>query len=239
MKESIYTIPVNEVFEESAEKKDLCPFCRLYKRLQENELELILGASMMDPDIRIRTNKMGFCSKHFSDMLKRGNRLSLGLILESHVNEIFNDINGADFLKYPGSSAIKRISALESECYVCTRIEDSFKKMVETAVLLWKEESDFRKKFNEQPHFCLPHFAMYAEEAKNRLDKKTYPMFYKGLKEITFKYMEELSGDVSWFCKKFDYRYSEEPWGNSKDAIERAIKLLCSDSENEEEKKKK
>ena len=141
-------------------------------------------------------------------------------------------------MKFPGSGAIKRISALQSDCYVCTRIEDSFKKMIETAVILWKEEVDFRKKFAEQPHFCLPHFAMYAEEGKNRLDKKTYPMFYSSLKGITFNYLEELSGDVSWFCKKFDYRYSEEPWGNSKDAIERAIKILCSDSENDVEKKK-
>jgi hypothetical protein len=64
MKESIYTIPVNEAFEEYESEEKLCPFCRLYKKLQENELDLILGASMMDPDIRIKTNKTGFCSKH-------------------------------------------------------------------------------------------------------------------------------------------------------------------------------
>ena len=38
---------------------------------------------------------------------------------------------------------------------------------------------------------------------------------------------DELRGDVSWFCKKFDYRYENEDWGNSKDAVERAIKFLC------------
>ena len=42
-------------------------------------------------------------------------------------------------------------------------------------------------------------------------------------------YMEELSGDVSWFCKKFDYRYNDEPWYNSKDSVERAMKFLRSD----------
>ena len=40
------------------------------------------------------------------------------------------------------------------------------------------------------------------------------------------KYANELSGDVSWFCKKFDYRYQDEPWNNAKDAVERSIRFL-------------
>ena len=45
-------------------------------------------------------------------------------------------------------------------------------------------------------------------------------------------YLAELQKDVSWFCKKFDYRYDEEPWYNSKDAVERAFKFLRSDIHN-------
>ena len=44
MEERIYTIPVNEAFESD----DGCPFCRLYKKLENDELDLILGASMME-----------------------------------------------------------------------------------------------------------------------------------------------------------------------------------------------
>ena len=36
------------------------------------------------------------------------------------------------------------------------------------------------------------------------------------------KYFDKLRADVSWFCKKFDYRYENEPWGDAKDAPERA-----------------
>ena len=42
-------------------------------------------------------------------------------------------------------------------------------------------------------------------------------------------YFAELKEDVSWFCKKFDYRYEDEPWKNSKDAVERAIRFLEGD----------
>ena len=43
MREKIYTIPVNEAFDLA----DGCPVCRLYKKLEENELEIILGASQI------------------------------------------------------------------------------------------------------------------------------------------------------------------------------------------------
>ena len=46
--EQIYTIPVNEAFEAGAADASCgCAFCALYRKLEENELDLILGASMM------------------------------------------------------------------------------------------------------------------------------------------------------------------------------------------------
>lgn len=54
--EQIYTIPVNEAFEAGAADPSCgCPICALYRKLEEDELDLILGASMMEPDVRIRT----------------------------------------------------------------------------------------------------------------------------------------------------------------------------------------
>ena len=46
--EQIYTIPVNEAFEASAADHSCgCAFCTLYNKLENNELDLILVASMM------------------------------------------------------------------------------------------------------------------------------------------------------------------------------------------------
>ena len=52
--EKIYTIPVNEAFSESAESPECgCPLCTIFNNLEDNELDLILGAAMMEPDTRI------------------------------------------------------------------------------------------------------------------------------------------------------------------------------------------
>ena len=43
MAETIYTIPINEAFEAGMESEaPECPFCKLYARLENNELELIV-----------------------------------------------------------------------------------------------------------------------------------------------------------------------------------------------------
>ena len=84
MKESIYTIPISEVFE----PKCGCPICRLHDMLESRCVEYIMGAAMMEPDIRMQTNEKGFCADHYKMMLAKQNRLSLALILESHLAEV-------------------------------------------------------------------------------------------------------------------------------------------------------
>ena len=238
--EQIYTIPVNEAFEASAADPACgCPFCSLYNKLEDDELELILGASMMEPDVRIKTNRQGFCRTHYDMMFTRKNRLGMALTLESHLNELADEIRDGGLFSAPGQKPIKRITALEESCYVCRRIEFNFGHMIETAVLLWQRDEEFRPKLAAQPYFCLPHYRMLLEEAAKVLPKKQFAEFEKGCAAIVDGYMDKLRGDVSWFCKKFDYRYDEEPWYDSKDAVERAMRFLRSDLHRPPEKKKK
>ena len=228
--EQIYTIPVNEAFEASAADKSCgCPFCALYNKLENDELELILGASMMEPDVRIKTNKTGFCRTHYDMMFVRKNRLGMALTLESHLDQLKKELRDGGLGGGKGDKPIKRIGELEQSCYVCDRIEFNFEHMVETAVLLWNSDPEFSKKLDAQPYFCLPHYKKFLQYGQNRLPKKKVQEFAKQVEAIEERYLEELRDDVSWFCKKFDYRYDQEPWYNSKDSVERSIKFLRSD----------
>ena len=232
MSEKIYTIPVNEAFEACAEEHSRgCPVCRIYNKLEANELDLILGASMMEPDVRKQTNEKSFCPDHFNMLLTEKNRLGLALILESHMNQLREEVNDkglAALVGKTGSAAPKRLNRLDGSCYVCDRIEYSFSRMLSNAVLLWTEDDSFRDKVQAQPYICLPHFRMWLEAAEREL-KRGYPDFYKAVSRPVYAYFDELRSDISWFCKKFDYRYDAEPWGNAKDAVERAGKFLCGD----------
>jgi hypothetical protein len=228
--EKIYTIPVNEAFEASAADHACgCPFCSLYRKLEENELDLILGASMMEPDVRIKTNEKGFCKIHYDMMFTRKNRLGMALMLESHLNQIREETSGKLSLKGVGAEAMKRLGRLEESCYVCDRIDFSFNKMIETAVLLWERDPAFRVKLKNQPYICLPHYRKFIEYGRSGLSKKLFPEFYNEVSAVVNTYFDSLREDISWFCKKFDYRYEDEPWGNAKDAVERAIVFTSGD----------
>ncbi|MBP3437327.1 MAG: hypothetical protein J6K61_05425 [Clostridia bacterium] len=225
--EQIYTIPINEVFESNAEAEvKLCPLCLLRKRLEDNELDLILGASMMEPDIRIKTNKEGFCGQHYGKMLTMKNRLGLGLMLESHLDEVAKGLEDGFLPFKKGASTVAYMEKLEHSCYICGKVAYHFKRMCGNLAAMYGADAEFRKKFSAQPYFCLPHLRELAEAGKRELSGKAYAAFWEEAAGICRRYLATLQEDVSWFCKKFDYRYENEPWYNAKDAIPRAAAFL-------------
>ena len=225
--EQIYTIPVNEAFDGVIEKPECgCPFCVLYRKLQNDEIDIILGASMMEPDIRMKTNEQGFCLSHYNMMLRRKRMLGMGLMLESHLAEVEKKIDGPTLLGNKAQAAHDALEKLNGDCYVCSRINKNLSAMIATAVYLFESDFDFRERFAKAPYFCLKHYEAMIGYASKKMPKRVFRDFYDVAHGIEKKYLESLKSDVSWFCKKFDYRYDEEPWYNSKDSVHRSIKFL-------------
>ena len=228
--EQIYMIPVNEAFDEGMKEGNCtCPFCMLYEKLEKKELEIALGPAMMEPTTRMETNEKGFCKTHFEKMLKMNNKLSLALILESHIDTVKGKLKGNFLSKITGAQAkkdLKTTKALDSTCHICQKVDYHFFRMLDTAIYLYSTDPKFRPKLQGQTHFCLPHYQKVIELANDKLDKRKFKEFYEDISTVENNYFEKILKDVSWFCKKFDYRYDSEPWYDSKDAVERAIALL-------------
>ena len=218
MAEHIYTIEINEHFGH----KCGCPVCSLFKMLEKQEIEIITGAAMMEPSVRIETNRTGFCADHFNMMLTYGKRLPVALILQSHLEEIQDRLKSAK-----PDAAEKILSSLESSCYVCNRLEGKMNNVYSNIVFLWNSDSKFRKLFQEQPRFCLPHYRKLLSASRN-LGKKDRISFCEDLNVIMSRVLNTLGDDIDWFCKKFDYRFAKEDWKNSRDAIERTVETLTS-----------
>jgi hypothetical protein len=226
--EQIYTIPVNEAFDDSRDNPSCgCPLCTLYRRLEENELSLILGASMMEPDVRVETNRLGFCGDHFGKMLRRKNRLGLALMLESHLAEIGNAVfpRGLAAIGKHGR-AQKKLSEVEAGCYICSRIEFSLSRMIATVILLWEQDREFREKFSAQPRFCLPHYRRLVEYGAAKLGKRDRAEFLDAAEAVEKRYFESLQEDVSAFCRAFDYRSEGEVSEATKTAVDRSVRFL-------------
>ncbi len=227
MRQDIVSIPIGEVFE----PKDGCPICRLRDVLETRMIEYITGAAMMEPDIRIETNRTGFCFEHYQMMLKQRNRLGVALMLESHLDELESRVFGGDglFKKHPAKQG-KDAAGKTDSCFVCHHVEDNMRRMVGNACRMWEHDSEFRRLFEEQPSLCLPHFAMLSEIAPDEISRKHLPDFQKMVAGLCRKTLNELQNDVSHFCRMFDYRNNtpDADWGNSRDAVERTVDFLTS-----------
>lgn len=225
MREDICTIPISEVFE----PRDGCPICRMRNTLENRVTEYITGAAMMEPDVRIVTNRMGFCYDHFAMMLHKGSRLSNALILESHLKEIGKQIMRLEDKKsIPGKKELAMADELAHSCFVCERIEWAMTRMFDTIYRLWQSEEEFRTLYAQQPYLCIPHYVQLMKGAGKGVPRKQQDAFVRATAEIAGRYLKELQADVTHFCSMFDYRNNGGDWGNSKDSIERAICYLTS-----------
>ena len=155
------------------------------------------------------------------------NRLGLALMLESHLESLKKELKTGNFLSRDiAAKSVERIERLNESCYVCERIEDKIAKMYTTACYLYDEEKEFRKEFESVRYFCLPHYREYMLAARRVLDKEGYSELVKAANGKVTDYLDSLKDDISLFCKKFDYRFDDLPWGESKDSVERSIKFL-------------
>lgn len=227
MKEKIYTIPVTEAFSVECE----CPVCVLQKKLEDEYVAYFLGPSLMEPDCRMVTNKKGFCRRHFEMLYnKQENRLGLGLVIATHLQEQTGKLAGRS---KPGKGAklvddaLALLTELEKSCAVCSKLEYTMDRYMDVIMYLWPREADFRQQFNSRKGFCLVHLKLLLESAKKYLNKSDAAVFADNLLGMQLTHLERIRQEVDWFTKKFDYRYKDAPWENSRDAVQRSIQKIA------------
>ena len=224
MKENIYTIPINDAFSADCE----CPICEFMTKEEKNKIEYSLGASMMEPDERIVSNERGYCQRHTQMMYDFGNKLSHALVLETRLKYIEGEIaKYSKGLKKPkkilfSSKEPADALGMSKTCVVCKRLNKIQKDFVANLFYLYKKDSEFKEKFFSSKGFCLPHFEYLANSAYNHLGADAGYEFLEKLCTLQRDNLMRVTEDVEWFTKKFDYRYRDEDWKNSKDAVIRA-----------------
>lgn len=229
MKEQLYTIPVNDAFNEPCE----CPLCKIYDNLEQESIDFMLGPSYMEDDIRMETNKTGFCTKHIKQLYDRQNRLGIALMLHTHmkhtgehIEKMAKSCNSSKkslFGKKEKSPLIDYIKEIENSCYICNRIENVFDRYIKTVIHCYTHDDDFKKKFNESKGFCTKHYGMLYEYAEKTLNSSALNNFISDLNDIYINNFKRVTDGLEWFIDKFDYKNENEPWKNSKDAIQRSI----------------
>lgn len=223
MRDDICTIPVSEVFEVN----DGCPICRMRDTVEERIIDYIMGDAMMEPDVRIETNKVGFCEYHYGKMTSRRGRLQLALMLQTHIDEINNTV----FKKGIFTSSSKRgerAAEISETCFICDKIEYGISRMIETIYRCYENEKDFRNLFDSQSVFCLPHYERLILGADKHKMRSYGKEFTENLTRITGAYSKKLYELVTEYCAIYDYRSdkSDTAAKECRDSVEKIIAFL-------------
>lgn len=229
MKETLYTIPVNDAFDTDCE----CPICAMYDSIENDAINFTLGPSYMEDDVRMATDKTGFCGKHMELLYKHQNRLGLGLMINTHLNKVIEDITklsktppkAPSFFKKNASpnKLVEYIETVNNSCYVCDRVNGVFNRYIATIFHLYKTDSGFSEKIKKSKGFCFNHFLLLYQSAMDYLGGADYEEFINLITDVFLTNIKRVNDDVEWFTDKFDYRNQDAPWKNSKDALPRAI----------------
>lgn len=233
MKEHIYTIPINDAFDTDCE----CPVCQFMREEERKIIEYTLGASMMEPDERERSNAIGYCKHHFAMLLKQTNKLSLALILETHLAEIrkyiendSSSVNNSKKSIFNKDSSVKKATDRYKEigdgCVICGKLRDIEDKFIDNIIELYKKEEEFKNKFLNSKGFCIPHFTQLVNYAEKVLSGTKLSDFYTNIYNLEITHLQRIQEDITWFTKKFDFRYANDDWKTSRDAVPRTIEKV-------------
>lgn len=233
MKEHIYTIPINDAFDKDCE----CPVCQFMKEEEKKQIEYTLGASMMEPDERERSNAVGYCKHHFSMLLNQTNKLSLALILETHLAEIRKhieqDVGAVTTAKKsifnkdnPVEKVTEKYMSINDGCVICSKLDDIENKFIDNIIDLYKKEDEFKNKFLSSKGFCIPHFTKLLNHAEKILSGAKLNEFYSAIYNLEIEHLKRVQEDITWFTKKFDFRYANDDWKTSRDAVPRTIEKI-------------
>lgn len=203
MKEKLYTIEVVEALE----KEEECPCCHLERKIEQDTICFVLGASYMEDDIRAVTDQDGFCRHHTKMMFDYGNSLGNAWILKTRMEYVRKQFSSQSKGKITAPSSggrtaflFKRrkpdtrfgtdpakgtnwMKASEHTCYVCRRFEETYGQIIKTFLHLIRTEPEFFSTLQESKGFCLPHFADLYEACEREFSlqeaEKALPALYQ------------------------------------------------------------
>lgn len=248
MKEQIYTIPVNEVYDTDCE----CPMCELEKRLEHEAVGYTLGAAMMEPDFRENSNKTGFCRHHFSMLFDMPSKLPLALILDTHLDEIRSKLNllkkeaskltteKSSLFKKSGASNFraslsKTLSDIDSGCIICEKINYTMQRYADVLLYMWANDEEFKEKFDKSKGLCIRHMKLITDMTEKSLSDSKAAEFLSALFIKQTDELNRIQEDIHKFTLKFDYRNKDMDWGTAQDAPVRTIEKISGFIKNDAE----
>lgn len=235
MKEKIYEIPIWDAYNiENCE----CPLCSIEKKSDDDFIGALFTEMVMDVRLNPQLVKdYDFCHEHFEKLYRFPDKCGLavltnrilyskreGLKLSATNNQ---EAKKSSFKSFFSKDKQNEVVSFQKECLLCSRLDSSMDNYLETMLQLWVKEDKFKDLYKTSRGLCLKHFNEVLSLSDIHVKNEAQRNEFKSVTlELQGKNMARLQEELEWFISKFDYRFKDEPWKTSKDALIRTIHKL-------------
>lgn len=199
-----------------------CPMCAFESKRSRRYFRSLLHESVNDPHIRsdlIRSK--GYCRGHAHMLLEFRDGLGTAILYHDQVEMFLRFLRGLVGLNSQRLRA-KAVSRWRDRdtCPACVHQLRYRGHFVATLIAgLSEPDPGIVEGWEKCPGLCVPHFLTVVDEGREgrALDR---------LVEHQAHEFDGLLKELEEFCRKQDYRFRDEPYGEEKDSWLRAVEMI-------------
>jgi hypothetical protein len=188
-----------------------CPLCLLEQEAERTYLRSFQHSRVMEPNVRVQTNRQGFCPGHFRRLYDGENKLGLGLVVHTHLQDLRTVVEAEldSLLKSAGGRNGRDRAAAEAaalakrngSCFICGLLEADVHRYVVTILYLWSRDPEFLPVFRASRGFCIPHFARVLGQASTAMRADRFERWLADAVPLMKASLESLDGDLRAFTQ--------------------------------------
>jgi hypothetical protein len=217
-----------------------CPVCHIALRGVQHYLESINYEYVNDPAFREEVEPaQGFCSYHATQWLHTAHVLGTALIYRAVLRSLTRDLERMQPRRRQGGILAGIASAVgpapqrsdatpepncdlllpRIRCPACARRAEIESTTIET-LIEGLEDPEFRTAYERSDQLCIPHL-------RQALCRAPEEPGFSVLRDAAVATHRQLEQHLSEVIRKHDYRFKDEPRGEERDSVARAVNRIA------------
>jgi Family of unknown function (DUF6062) len=217
----------------------ICPLCTLMDGAERTYLFSFQHSRVMEPNVRVKTNAVGFCPDHLGKLYQGENKLGLGLVVLTHLQEKTADLQAAldgtiEAARAGGRERTRRIQqiigSLESyrdSCFICGLLSQDLTRYAWTILYLWRKDPEFPAKLRASRGFCLSHFCTVLAAASDLLRGERLEQWLDDAVSVMKRSLDELEKDLMAFTQLHQAGNTSLGTDQVRTALARTLQMLA------------
>jgi hypothetical protein len=200
-----------ELVERFETSKKSCVLCQMESEAVLRYFDVILNEMVNDPGIRAQLlDTGGYCARHAHILATRGYPHAKGILYADQVRRALETLE-----RFPARN--------QDSCPACEAQLECRSRLIKTLLTALSDETS-RGAYEQSSGLCMPHFALVLNSTSDSKIRQC-------LLETQRKVLSDLLAQMEEFCRKHDYRFSNETFGKERDSWIRAIDMMAGEKD--------